>query len=79
MMNLLNTTSMRRVALSVMAAVLSGPSLMAQEAPQTIVLEKGWNAVWLEVEPRYAAGETIESETGPKRPRTSLQTWQSSR
>ncbi|MFT6179563.1 MAG: hypothetical protein ACJAQT_004129 [Akkermansiaceae bacterium] len=65
MMNLLNTTSMRRVALSVMAAVLSGPSLMAQEAPQTIVLEKGWNAVWLEVEPRYAAGETIESETGP--------------
>lgn len=65
-MNLLNTTPMRRAARSVMAAVLSGPFLMAQEAPQTIDLEKGWNAVWLEVEPRYVAGETIQGKTGPE-------------
>jgi hypothetical protein len=65
MMNLFNTILMRRVASSVIGAVLAGQSLAAQEAPQEIVLEKGWNAVWLEVEPRYVSGETVQSETGP--------------
>lgn len=33
-------------------------SALAQTAPQTITLAPGWNAVWLEVEPVYPAGDS---------------------
>lgn len=42
-----------------MAALFSLSSLLsAQTADQAIPLEAGWNAVWLEVEPVYQAGDT---------------------
>lgn len=66
MKNFFNPSQLRRLALSVIGAVFSSQSLAAQEAPQAIVLEEGWNAVWLEVEPRYSAGETIQGATGPE-------------
>jgi hypothetical protein len=41
------------------------PALHAQNATQNIPLAIGWNAVWLEVEPVYAAGDTSVTAPSP--------------
>lgn len=52
------------VALASLVAVVA--PAQAQTAPQTINLVAGWNAVWLEVEPTYAAGDPKAGQ--PKAP-----------
>jgi hypothetical protein len=48
------------------AVVVFAASARAQTAPQSITLITGWNAVWLEVEPVYPAGDPKAGQ--PKAP-----------
>lgn len=47
-------------------ALFAATPLRAQETEQAISLVQGWNAVWLEVSPRYASGHPKEGQ--PKAP-----------
>lgn len=40
-----------------LSVILLGPALRAQTATQNVTLSNGWNAVWLEVEPRDGNGD----------------------
>ncbi|NIP96002.1 MAG: hypothetical protein GWO24_22220, partial [Akkermansiaceae bacterium] len=46
-----------------LAAIFLRPAAAA-EVQQTLQLNYGWNAVWLEVEPRYAVGDTVRNDAG---------------
>jgi hypothetical protein len=49
----------RGFALCAAALLLTMGVSRAQNATQSLSLSAGWNSVWLEVEPRYAAGDTV--------------------
>jgi len=43
--------NMNRIMMSMAVAIMLGAPVFAQMRTQTVTLEKGWNAVWLEVQP----------------------------
>ena len=48
-----------KVLLALALAFVLATPLHAQDVTQNVTLVNGWNSVWLEVEPRYAVGDTV--------------------
>lgn len=57
----MKSTALKRI-LSTIALCLSGVACVsAASFTQRLTLDSGWNAIWLEVEPRYSSGTNINS------------------
>ncbi|NNM30657.1 MAG: hypothetical protein HKO57_14140, partial [Akkermansiaceae bacterium] len=56
-MKRMTSISARSATAFTLAVLLLAPSLRAQTVTQEINVVTGWNAVWLEVEPTYKAGD----------------------
>lgn len=58
-MNLSPLSVARPLSWLLLGLVIPASGLSAQTATQNLNLAEGWNAVWLEIEPVYAAGDTV--------------------